>query len=196
MKLGIGIDIDGVLADFVSTYSYIANQFYGTPVIGHDACTTWKLEEHFDFTDEQGSAVWNALSHEDWLAMSCLLSEHEKVVLRAYAMNPAYEVIIVTARHQNIHGTTERWLKSQKISYNRLITKDGRHKGQVCIDENIEVFIDDQIENSLDVYEAGKVAFLRDWFYNRHAPDHILRAKDLTEFLRYCKEHRALTVAS
>ncbi len=46
------------------------------------------------------------------------------------------------------------WLDKNNIEYDKLIV-NAREKGMVCKNENIDLFIDDQLNNCLDVLKEG-----------------------------------------
>lgn len=68
------------------------------------------------------------------------------------------EIIIVTARDSEFHDDpyqqSEIWLKKNEINYDKLIV-NARKKGEVCQQEKIDLFIDDNISNCLDVAQYG-----------------------------------------
>lgn len=68
------------------------------------------------------------------------------------------EIIIITSRsnltYGNAYKVTEKWLVENNISYNKLITNI-ENKRNVCKREKIDIFIDDQLNNCLDVKETG-----------------------------------------
>lgn len=90
---------------------------------------------------------------------------HEKITNRAKPRENAVEVIqrlqkeghkiiIITARSSEFHDDpyllSENWLKKNNITYDKLIV-NAREKGSICKEENIDIFIDDQLKNCLDV---------------------------------------------
>ncbi len=69
-----------------------------------------------------------------------------------------YEIYIITARdsefHDNPYKQSEQWLKKNNIYYDKLIV-NARNKGKVCKEEKVDLFIDDNINNCLDVKKYG-----------------------------------------
>lgn len=67
-------------------------------------------------------------------------------------------IYIITARdsefHDNPYVLSKNWLKKNHIEYDKLIV-NARQKAPICKKENIELFIDDQLNNCLDVQEIG-----------------------------------------
>ncbi len=68
------------------------------------------------------------------------------------------EILIITARdfefHDDPYKQSETWLKKNKIYYDKLIV-NARKKGEICKQEKIDLFIDDNISNCLDVAKYG-----------------------------------------
>ena len=69
-----------------------------------------------------------------------------------------HKIIIITARDSEFHDDpyllSKSWLDKNNIEYDKLIV-NAREKGKVCKKENINLFIDDQINNCVDVLKEG-----------------------------------------
>lgn len=69
-----------------------------------------------------------------------------------------HKIIIITARDSEFHDDpyilSKNWLDKNNIEYDKLIV-NAREKGTVCKNENIDLFIDDQLNNCLDVLKQG-----------------------------------------
>ena len=69
-----------------------------------------------------------------------------------------HKIIIITARDSEFHDDpyllSKNWLDKNNIKYDQIIV-NAREKGMVCKDENIDLFIDDQLNNCLDVLKEG-----------------------------------------
>jgi len=69
-----------------------------------------------------------------------------------------HKIFIITARdsefHDNPYLLSKNWLDKNNIEYDKLIV-NAREKGTVCKNENIDLFIDDQLNNCLDVEKEG-----------------------------------------
>lgn len=72
--------------------------------------------------------------------------------------NEGNEIYIITARddefHDNPYLQSEIWLKENNIYFDKLIV-NARDKKKVCLENNIDLFIDDSISNCLNVSSAG-----------------------------------------
>ncbi len=69
-----------------------------------------------------------------------------------------HKIFIITARdrefHDNPYLLSKKWLDKNNIEYDKLIV-NARKKGIICKKENIDLFIDDQLNNCLDVLKEG-----------------------------------------
>ena len=69
-----------------------------------------------------------------------------------------HKIFIITARdsefHEDPYLLSKNWLDKNNIEYDKLIV-NAREKGTVCKNENIDLFIDDQLNNCLDVSKEG-----------------------------------------
>ena len=68
------------------------------------------------------------------------------------------KIVIITARdsefHDDPYALSKEWLDRNNIEYDKLIV-NAREKGSVCKEEGIDLFIDDQLNNCLDVLKQG-----------------------------------------
>ena len=69
-----------------------------------------------------------------------------------------HEIYIITARdsefHDNPYLLSKNWLDKNSIYYDKLIV-NARKKAPICFEEKIDIFIDDQLNNCIDVSEVG-----------------------------------------
>lgn len=72
--------------------------------------------------------------------------------------NEGNEIYIITARdnefHDNPYLQSEIWLNENNIYYDKLIV-NARDKKKACLENNIDLFIDDSISNCINVSKAG-----------------------------------------
>lgn len=69
-----------------------------------------------------------------------------------------HQIYIITARDSEFHDDpyllSKNWLDKNKIEYDKLIV-NARKKAPVCIQENIDLFIDDQLNNCIEITKEG-----------------------------------------
>lgn len=194
MRIGIDIDIDNTLTDIENDlmkaafdYAKSLNKTINTEFIESmdDNNDGNKYQKIFGFTyeelkfflkDIQESITDNAIPR--YMA--------SKVIESLHLDNN--EIIIITARdsefHDNPYKQSEIWLKKNNIYYDRLIV-DARKKGKICKREKIDLFIDDNINNCLDVAKYGVQAIL---FGNKKIKDSTIISfdnwKDIYDYIK------------
>ncbi len=100
-----------------------------------------------------------------------------------------HEIYIVTARDSEFHDDpyklSKDWLDKNNIYYDRLIV-NAREKASVCKNENIDLFIDDQLNNCLSVANVGiKTIMITDRIYNYNE---ITQLQNWNEIYNYINE--------
>jgi uncharacterized HAD superfamily protein len=188
----IGVDCDGVLADFNT--AFIA---YTIKVTGVDKfpkrpfeITTWNYPQSYGYTEKQVSAVWDCIKqdHIFWATLptyddsecSCdMLNEHARC---------GDEIYIITNRMGlRPKDQTEMWL--EKRGYQNptvLITADKAGAARVL---QLDAYIDDKFENCDDVsrtvFRGQKVrTFMLDRPWNRQVePKGVTRVESVAEML-------------
>lgn len=167
----IGIDIDGVMTD-MDTFMYD----YGIKFCQERGITYHpKRGEYYEnaalgITDEQVEMFWN--EYLEFYATNYGPREFAKEVI--HQLKEKHEIYIITARNEEglppetygqMQSMVKNWLKQNEIEYDKLIfTKNG--KLPYCIENNIELMIDDSPKNIIEI--ATKIpVFCYDNSYNR-----------------------------
>ncbi len=190
-RIKVTIDIDGVLGDFAIMYSWKAHQLFGTdPLEGQGDSKTFYIEETLGLTRDQGRKVWDSITHADWAVMEVIPTKEEIRTLNLYAKSFLYDVKMLTARREGIRDVTERWLKANNINHNGLVMRND--KGVYIAEHGVDIHLEDRSEQVIDARDAGALAFVRDWPYNRDVEGPgIIRVGDLHQFFDLVKMHRA-----
>jgi len=91
-----------------------------------------------------------------------------------------HEIIFITARSDfviyKIYKLSKEYLEKYNIHYDKLVV-GAREKGKVCIEESIDIFIDDNLRNCHNVEESNIKVWL---FHNNFNKDdkHFDRVND------------------
>ncbi|QDI89213.1 hypothetical protein Nisw_06595 [Candidatus Nitrosopumilus sp. SW] len=133
----IGIDIDGVISDFVTSFRKLVKEEYGVD---------------FGYEDIQQHDLWKVLGlpKDETLQLVIKTFEYDLGVqpgaiegLKALAKK--HEIILVTARPVQAKQKTLEWLEKNDVSYQKIIFTNEGNKH--CVEEeNLEVIIDDHLE--------------------------------------------------
>ena len=107
-------------------------------------------------------------------------------------------IYIITGRdngeHSDPYNNTKKWLDDNAIYYDELILtnayKNDEHgKSEKCIENNVDIMIDDSIHICKDCIDYGIETLLMDTPYNRKVND-VKRVHNWKEIYEYIKEYK------
>lgn len=159
----IGIDIDDTLTD-------IKDELYQAAA-NYAISLGKKIEPINNFEDKHNNGnKWQEVFHFNYQELRYFLKEIQeeitkKATPREYVVDAirklkkdGNEIIIITARdsefHDNPYKYSKDWLDKNNIYYDKLVVNK-RDKKKACIEESIDLFIDDSESNCLAVESAG-----------------------------------------
>ena len=108
------------------------------------------------------------------------------------------EVYIITHRYYPIYKTpfetTKNWLNSKNINYTKLIISDSFDKSNECLENNIDIFIDDSYRNCLCTIRNGIETYMMNTYYNKrfYIDSSIPRINNLEEIFNIISEKNKL----
>lgn len=170
----VGVDVDGVLADFNEAYIRRMIDSSGRdlfPLRPFDI-TTWNYPESYGYTDLEVSYAWQTikLGGAFWYSLKPYRDTSTALGILSDLMMHGDDVYFITARPGiNAKLQTENWIRERFPHLTRptvtvLITP---HKGLAARTLDLTHYIDDRWENCLDVAAAGKTkTFLMDRPWN------------------------------
>lgn len=153
----IGFDVDGVLADFNAGLIERAIQ-----VTGEDkfpprpfAIPTWNYPQHYGYSAEQVSAVWEAIKGSETFWASLPSYDWTMAVLDKLVTlrHDGHDVYFITARpgcYAKLQ--TEDWLERYGFEGPTVLITAA--KGSAAITLDLDTYIDDKPENIQDVAEV------------------------------------------
>jgi uncharacterized HAD superfamily protein len=174
LRKTIFFDVDGVLADFVTGFTSLANQLFGTPIIG-----VYEMP-HFDYWNEfldekQRSVVWEKIfnSYDFWGSLNHLLSSKEVEAMSHFAHDN--NIYFVTDRRSDVMNpavATAYWLQSKfKIQHAQVIAT--KNKAFIAKAIQPDFAIDDKVEHAIGYVKQGVRSFLFQRPYNKDSWDNI-----------------------
>lgn len=176
----IALDVDGVLADVISSWLIYSNKIRST--ISKEEITNWDFWKKFkinryDFYEEL------TLCWKNWNSIPPLEDNLSKITQE---LSNFGQVDIVTAREQSTNSFVKNWLKLHKITYQNYISViDGPMKA----DLDYDVFIDDSPINATKFLKCNKDVFLYSQPWNQHISDQkIQRIFTLSEAIEKLKK--------
>ena len=159
----IGIDIDDTLTD-VKNELIKAGENYARS-LGKDI----KVDKNFEDKNNNGNK-WQEMFQFNYEELKYFLKDiQESITNKAKPRenvvevinkikNDGNEIIIITARDSEFHDDPYKysndWLDKNNIYYDKLVV-NARNKDDACIEEKIDLFIDDSKNNCLIVEKAG-----------------------------------------
>jgi len=183
MALHVGIDVDGIVADFNTAFMDLfvkltGEDRFGTP---RPDITCWNYStEQFGYTKEQDRTVWQAIIRGDsfWRDLPPYKGTLEFLTTLS-AMG--VRVTFITSRvGQNVVGQTRDWLTANGYPYPEVIISS--NKGDTCRRIGVTHYLDDKNENCTDVAGRGVSTWMLAHPYNQEQPG-VPRITALGEFL-------------
>ena len=159
----IGIDIDGVLidiekyiCDYGTKFCYENNLPINIKNVYYDEIQT------FNWTPKQAIKFWNEYL-EEYVKNSMPRNFAVEVINKLKENN---EIYLITARNEyglpeehkyKMQEFTKKWLEDNKIYYNKLVFKPDKEKLEYCLENNIEIMIEDSPTNIESISKKMKV---------------------------------------
>ena len=191
--MNIGIDIDGVLTNMERELLDYATKM----CVEEEWSINVKQDEYdeekaFNWTEEQGEKFWNKY----------LIKYFTQTPIRKFApevieklKEEGNKIYIITARNNygmpkkyngKVQKITKKWLKNNKIKYDEIIFEG--NKLQPCIDNNIDVMIEDSPDNITELSSKIKVIKF-DCQYNKEINnENVITAYSWYHIYRIIKE--------
>ena len=194
--MNIGIDIDGVLTDLERT-----TIDFGTKMcieenwpITIDLSKYWEVEA-FGWTSEQADKFWNKYLVE-YVTQSPARRFAKEIIskLREEGNN----IYIITARDESgmppeyygkMQELTRGWLEKYEIEYDKLIFAKDSEKLEKCLENNVDIMIEDSPRNIRNISSKVKVIKF-DCQYNKDViGSNIINAYSWYHIYRIIKEN-------
>lgn len=189
-KMRIGVDIDGVLADFNSAYIDLCIAVAGAdyfPPRPFDI-PTWNYPEFYSYTDAEVSRVWRAIEDDAsfWRDLKAYDDAREALGKLALLELGNADVYFVTSRPgQTAKEQTEAWLRMH--GWDRATVLISSAKGAVAKALKLTHYVDDRDLNCVDVRDTSPSTAVyvvdRPWNRNLQATD-IRRVPNAVDFTR------------
>ena len=148
----IGIDIDGVLTDIEQWQLDCGGKFFSKlnkSVVNKDG---YEITEIFNVSDELDSQFWNEYLYE-YVTKEPSRKYASEVIKKL--KDSGNEIYIITARYLTDRNTEDGqrmrkividWLEQENIIYDKIVFAP-EDKLQICLENNIDVMIEDKVEN-------------------------------------------------
>lgn len=150
----IGVDLDGVLADFNSDFMNLMTTVTGRDLFGHPrkAITCWNYPvDQFGYTKEEFNRAWQAVEKSDsfWRRLGDYPLA-PTVLAQLDDMAGAHDIYFITSRvGQQAKLQTECWLNARGFAWPTVLVSSA--KGACAKALKLDLYIDDKTENCTDV---------------------------------------------
>ena len=151
----IGIDMDGVIIDTInyvaSELSQLLNRDVKPDEVAHNLGKIDNIAQIFEKHGER---------------LLCSLAPIELAADSINSIAREHEVFIISARFHIHYDSTLQWLKKHGINVEKVIFTEGKGKSNICIENGIDVFIEDSAKNALELADHGIKVILYSTEYN------------------------------
>lgn len=193
--MNIGIDIDNVISNFdeelLKEYIEHDKELRNSGIINPNA--KYIRNGMFDWSKEEDETFYK--ENIERIVKNLKVIEGAKEYIDKLKED-GHNIYIITGRdngdYSDPYNMTKEWLQENNIYYDKLIFTDARDKMQKskkCIENNIEVMIDDSISICKNCVESGITTLIKDKPYNREE-ENLTRVKDWKEIYEYIKNYK------
>ena len=172
----IGIDFDDVLLNFNDSLLEYHNANYGTTLARHD-CVDFDLTNIWKCTGEENMRRMLEFYETEMHWNSPPVSEAQESVRK---LRETHELVVITSRPERLKERTLKWLENyfpntfEHVFFTNQFSGNENvvDKATACKRFKVNIFIDDHIDNAVNVADNGIDAYLFDTPWNQKAPEH------------------------
>jgi uncharacterized HAD superfamily protein len=186
----VGLDIDGVLADFLPPFLKLLEARAGRGPIQVESITDPSFVSHPYISNEMISDCMIEVSYDSrfWQNLEPLATAPQWQILEELSRDE--RLVFVTHRYErgtySIREITCDWLKKHGIK-NPVVYFTQSYKSELVRELKIELFVDDRHENCLDVAEKTDAVVMMPHRSYNNSFEHpkVQRIQDLEELFSY-----------
>jgi len=186
----IGFDLDDVLLNFSDPLREYMNKKYSKSVLRSDI-TGFFTESIFGIGPEDTvKTIEDFFTHDDHI--NTLPVEGSRDVIKR--LSQSNELHIVTAKPEHIKEITNIWLEKhfpgnfKQVHFaNFFGSQMRRKKSEICLELGVDIFIDDSLDNAIDISDAGIPVLLFDapWNQSENIPENVTRVYTWSDIEKY-----------
>lgn len=185
--MNIGIDIDDTITETSELLMPYVAEYFSIDIDylkKNNICYNNLPKEYKEKEKEFGKSTFGRV------LLDVRLKENAKEIIDKLKED-GHKIVIITARDETIYDApfefTKKQLKKLRIEYDKLFcTFD---KKQICIDENIDFFIDDSVENLNNVEDTVGQVLLFNSKTNMRENNHFIRVNSWKEIYNYISDY-------
>lgn len=188
----IGIDIDGVLADYVETfYKYVKRNLKVKIDYNYNEIKSLDLYKEFakifNVDEEKIKELKHKYRMSDEKKYMDFFEDSDRFIDALKGMG--YRIILLSSRpindYPNMFYNTIYSLNRNKINFDGIYFSEEKEKEILKRFSNIEFFVEDNYENALKISKLGKKVFLLKRSYNKKnkIPENIIPVEDYGQII-------------
>lgn len=164
----IGVDLDGVVADFCYSFSHKCNELYGSEMLTEtDQIISWDFKEILKLNQSQIDKAFEEIdkSRTFWRALK-VLDRKSFNYFKKYFNNQEVYWITNRSKGVNIFSQSVEWLDSFGWRNPQVIVTE--KKWRIVKDLQLRYFLDDHLENCEQIYRhTNCIPVVYDYPHNR-----------------------------
>ena len=180
-RLTIGLDIDGVIIDYISAILPLLSEICNRPLIRDDITHT-ALTRILDIDEETSEQIWEQILGTNLLQSSPPV----KGAIEGVAALSRHEIWLITGRPTSLQNLTVSWLDENRVKYDRIVFDSGKTAGNLSLERQCHVFVEDQLEVASLLADAGvyTLLFNQPWNQSDMLPENCHRVYDWDTIVR------------
>lgn len=156
----VGVDIDGVLINSAAMWYEAGMKFAKeNNIIVNPNPNEFLTPAMFKWSDKIDKTFWMGF-YEDYYRFSLPIPKAVEALKKL--KNEGHEIYLITARGildfekndigiDKIRQMTLDWLSNNEIPYDKIIFSETLSKSKICLENNVDVMVDDSSQNIKDV---------------------------------------------
>ena len=182
----IGIDIDDTITNTWLDSMHHYSELFGIPMEDLKKSKPYYNAVKEGFTiDEYFKMV---MPIYDYVVPTVSLKENVASVLKDLH-EKGHEIIFISSRgdgYTNAYSSTKAYLEKNNIIYDKMFLGFSLDKARVCLDEKVDLFIDDNYNHCLEVKNAGIKVLMFENYYNKDCLEfeHLKNWNDIYKYIK------------
>lgn len=169
-RLSICVDIDGTITDPFYWVDDVNQHFNKS--IKPEEITTYNIPKAHNISDEAFLEYY--MEYGAKMHLSAKIREGAAYYLQE--LHNVHNIYYVTARMSHMNDVTEVWFNKYSVPFKEIYYLGSHDKLNKAQELNCDIFIEDRLENALQLSEAGIEVYLVDCPYNQfELNDKIIR---------------------
>ena len=154
-RLVIGLDIDGVIIDYLRPILPFLCDYCGR-TIRYEDITHPTLSKLLNIDEETSADIWNRILGTDPIQNFPPI----KGAVEGVAGLSRHEIWLITGRETSMQDLTVSWLKNHGIKYDRIMFESEKVEGNLSLEKQCSIFVEDRLEAANSLAEAGVFTLL------------------------------------